>query len=174
MGTPQRAAELGTLRDLARRIWRVAGGADAETRADAGSRAGARAELDQLAAQLASRGELTCAQGRAAMAAGLAQEALTAWSRADLIHCIGQHLPDHTLGRDQVHASVLLEQVADRAIAGEEVLGLDALEWPRVPNTLRRADGQIIYRVHGGELYATRASQAFAELREASRASARN
>src|SRR5258705_5988632 len=60
-----RDAELGTLRDLARNIWR--GASAAETRADAGTRAGARAELDRMAERLASRGELTPAQERAAM-----------------------------------------------------------------------------------------------------------
>src|SRR6266851_2152462 len=38
-----------------------------QTRADAGSRAGARAEMDRMAAQLALRGMLTHAQERAAM-----------------------------------------------------------------------------------------------------------
>ena len=53
-----------------------------------------------MAAQLTSRGGLTHAQERAAMAAGLAraQEARAAWTRGDLLHCIGQHLPDHAAG----------------------------------------------------------------------------
>jgi conjugative relaxase-like TrwC/TraI family protein len=139
-----RDAELGTLRDLARVIWP------------------AHADATRRAAGLASRGELTPAQERAAMAAGLAQaqEARAAWGRAELIHCIGQNLPDHAAGRDQEHAWQLLEDLADRALAGqagEEVLRLDAPEWPRVPDFLRRADGQSIYRPHGTELYATRA-----------------
>ena len=79
-----------------------------------------RAELARMAAQLASRGELTHAQERAAMAAGLAQaqESRAAWTRADLIHCIGQNLPDHATGRDQEHAWQLLEELTDRALAG--------------------------------------------------------
>src|SRR5258707_13644939 len=54
----------------------------------------------------------------------------------------------------------MLEALAGRALAGEageEVLQLDAPEWPRVPDSLRRADGESIYRAHGAELYATRA-----------------
>jgi hypothetical protein len=164
----------GTLRDLARNIWRGAIGAQARagagsgTRAYAASPADARAELDRMAAQLASRGELTHAQERAAMAAGLAQaqEARAAWRRSDLIHCIGQNLPDHAFGRDQEQAWDYLENLARRAIAGqagEEVLRLDAPEWPSVPDSLRRADGASIYRAHGGELYATRAQLSMEE-----------
>src|SRR5258708_28340984 len=113
-----------------------------------------------MAAELASRGELTPAQERAAMAAGLAQaqEARATWGRAELIHCIGQNLPDHAAGRDQEHAWQLLEDLADRALAGEageEGLRLDAPEWPRVPDFLRRADGESIHRPHGTPLYAT-------------------
>jgi conjugative relaxase-like TrwC/TraI family protein len=167
-----RAAELGTLRDLARTIWRDAARADGRAsgqaqRARAG-RDGARAELARMATQLTRRGELTHAQERAAMATGLAhaQEAKAAWTRADLIHCIGQHLPDHAVGRDQAHAWQYLSELAERAAAGEageEVLRLNAPEWPRVPNSLRRADGESIYRAHGSELYATRAQLSMEE-----------
>src|SRR5258708_14232594 len=53
----------------------------------------------------------------------------------------------------------MLETLAGRALAGEageEVLRLDAPEWPRVPDFLRRANGESIYRPHGTGLYATR------------------
>jgi conjugative relaxase-like TrwC/TraI family protein len=153
-----RGAELGTLRDLARTIWRAA----SSSQPQAGGRAAQRGELARMEAPLASRGELTHAQERTVMAAGLAQaqESRAAWTRADLVHCIGQHLPDHAVGHDQEHAWQLLGALTDRAIAGqagEEVLRLDAPEWPRVPDMLRRASGESIYRAHGGELYATRA-----------------
>ena len=39
--------------------------------------------------------------------------------------------------------------------AGERVLTLEAPEWPRVPDALRRADGRSVYRPHGGTRYAT-------------------
>jgi hypothetical protein len=121
-----------------------------------------------MAAQLVRSGELTHAQERTTMAAGLAhaQEAKAAWTRADLIHCIGQHLPDHAVGQDQAHAWQYLSQLTDRAVAGEageDVLRLDAPEWPRVPDSLRRADGESIYRAHGSELYATRAQLSMEE-----------
>jgi conjugative relaxase-like TrwC/TraI family protein len=153
-----RDAEPGTLRDLARTIWHAA--PDAHTNA--------RAELARMAAQLASRGELTHAQERSAMAAGLAQaqESRAAWTRADLVHRIGQNLPDHATGRDQEHAWQILNELTDQAIAGEageEVCRLDAPEWPRVPESLRRADGESIYRAHGGELYSTRAQLSMEE-----------
>ena len=153
-----RAAELGTLRDLARTIWRGAVHADAD----------AHAELAQIGTELASRGELTHAQERVALAAGVAQaqESRAAWTRADLIRCIGQHLPDHAIGRDQEHAWQYLEQLTERALrgeAGEEVLRLDPPEWPRVPDSLRRADGESLYRAHGTELYATRAQLSLEE-----------
>ncbi len=142
-----RNAELGTLRDLAQVIWRAV----PRTQPDA----------TQMAAQLASRGQMTYAQEHAAMAAGLAQaqEAHSTWSRADLVHCIGQHLPDHAIADNQEHAGQLLSELTDRALAGEtgeEVMRLDAPEWPRVPDSLRRANGESIYRSHGAELYATR------------------
>ena len=155
-----RDAELGRLRDLARTVWHAASGASAD--ASARTHADAPTDLARMAADLASRGELTHAQERAAMAAGLAQvqESRTAWTRAALVHHIAQHLPDHAIGQDQEHAWRLLEQLTDRALAGgagEEVCRLDVPEWPRVPETLRRASGESIYRAHGGELYATRA-----------------
>jgi conjugative relaxase-like TrwC/TraI family protein len=147
-----RDAELGTLRDLARTAWHTVAGESAD----------ARAELARMTARLESRGELTYAQERAAMGAGLAQaqESRAAWARADLVHCIGQNLPDHAAGRDQEHAWQMLDNLTDRALAGEagqEVLRLDAPEWPHVPDLLRREDGESIYRAHGAELYATRA-----------------
>ena len=139
-----RDAEVGTLRDLARVIWP------------------AHADATRMTDLPASRGGLTVAEERAAMAAGLAraQEARAAWGRADLIHCIGQSLPDHAIGQDQEDAWRLLEDLANRALAGEAgegVLRLDAPEWPRVPDALRRADGESIYRPPGTALYATRA-----------------
>jgi hypothetical protein len=119
------------------------------------------AELGTLRAACVTRGTHARARTRG-HAAGLAhaQEARAACTRADLVHCIGQHLPDHATGRDQEHAWQLLNDLTTRALdgqAGEDVLRLDTPEWPRVPDTLRRADGESIYRPHGAELYATRA-----------------
>jgi hypothetical protein len=78
-----RGAELGTLRDLARTVWYAAPGGGAD----------ARVVLARMATRLASRRMLMLSQECAAMAAPLAQthESLAAWSRADLIHCVGPH-----------------------------------------------------------------------------------
>ena len=155
-----RYAELGTLRDLARQIWR--------------DTPGAREGAQHADGRAAPHRELTRAQERAAMAAGLAQaqETRAAWSRADLVHCIGQNLPDQVAGRDQEDAWQILENLTDRALAGEageQVLRLDAPEWPRVPASLRRASGESVYRRHGTELYAT-VSQLSAERQMLARA----
>jgi hypothetical protein len=57
--------------------------------------------MDRMAARLALLGMLTHAQERVVMAVGLAhaQEARAAWTCADLVHCTGQALPDHAVGR---------------------------------------------------------------------------
>ena len=89
-------------RDTARpRANRPAGGTDAKARR--GTRRDTRAGLGRTAGWLHSHSELTHAQERAAMAAGLAQvqEARSAWTRADLVHAIVQNLPDHANSQDQ-------------------------------------------------------------------------
>ena len=143
--TKSRARELGTLRELARKIWPARPGTDG-----AAEQPGAQAQ------------EMTFVEERAAMAAGLAnlQEAQSAWTRYDLIRSIGEALPDHVVGADQGSAWRHLERLAARCLAGEageEVVRLSAPQWPPVPESLRRADGESIYRPHGAEQYATRA-----------------
>jgi hypothetical protein len=61
--------------------------------------------------------------------------------------------------RDDAAAALLLSVLADRVLAGEvgEVLTLEAPEWPRVPEALRRSDGRSVYRPHGGTRYAAQA-----------------
>jgi conjugative relaxase-like TrwC/TraI family protein len=78
------------------------------------------------------------------------------WTRADLIANVGRVLPRRA-GDPHVQAA-LLEQVADRALAGEFglVACLDAPEAAPVPAALRRADGRSVYQRHGGVKYATR------------------
>jgi AAA domain len=69
--------------------------------------------------------------------------------------CLGEKLPAHA------HADrATLEALAQRAkdgLAGEQVALLSAPEWPRVPSSLRRADGESMFRPHGAERYATQA-----------------
>jgi hypothetical protein len=77
------------------------------------------------------------------------------WTKADLIGAIGQRIPAHA------HASRgVLEALAERALAGEageRVALLSAPEWPVVPPSLRRPDGESVFRPHGAERYASQA-----------------
>ena len=103
---------------------------------------------------------LTPEQERELMACALArvQQAQPTWRKADLIRYLGELLPDHVACADDDAAASLLPALADRALAGEageEVLTLEAPEWPRVPDALRRADGRSVYRPHGATRYAT-------------------
>lgn len=104
--------------------------------------------------------QLTPEQERELMACALArvQQAQPSWRKADLIRYLGELLPDHVACADDTAAASLLPALADRALAGEageEVLTLEAPEWPRVPEALRRLDGCSVYRPHGATRYAT-------------------
>ena len=86
------------------------------------------------------------------------QEAQPAWRKADLIRHLGELLPDDVACPDDATAAALLTGLADRVLAGgagEQVLTLEAPEWPRVPDSLRRADGRSVYRPHSGTRYTT-------------------
>ena len=138
-----RSAELGSLRDLAARLWDSA----AATADGAPPPAGR---------------QLTPDDERRAMAAGLAQaqQEQSVWGRPELLRSIAQHLPDHAHATSPEQAAQLLEDLAARALrgeAGEQVRRLDAPEWPRVPDSLRRADGESVYTPHGAARYATAA-----------------
>ena len=52
------------------------------------------------------------------------------------------------------HAAALLPALARQALATEAVM-LSAPEWPRVPDSLRRASGESLYIPHGAARYAT-------------------
>jgi hypothetical protein len=53
-------------------------------------------------------------------------------------------------------AAALLPALARQALASEAV-ALSAPEWPRVPDSLRRASGESLYIPHGATRYATSA-----------------
>jgi AAA domain/TrwC relaxase len=78
------------------------------------------------------------------------------WTRADLVANLGRELPRRA-GHPAQQAA-LLEEVADRALAGEfgPVACLEAPEAAPVPASLLRADGRSVYQRHGGVKYATR------------------
>src|SRR5204862_5764903 len=90
-------------------------------------------------------------------AVALAQQDKSAWTRADLVKYLGRVLP--RTGRDPAAAAVLLQDLADRALASdfEPVACLQAPEPAEVPASLLRADGRSVYQRHGGTRYATRA-----------------
>ena len=93
----------------------------------------------------------------------LAQQDKSAWARADVIKYLGRVLPRS--GMDPAAAAVLLEDLADRALASEfePVVCLEAPELVEVPRSLLRADGRSVYQRHGGTRYATRAQLAMEE-----------
>jgi hypothetical protein len=100
---------------------------------------------------------LTADEARQVMAAAVAsvQAKMSTWTRADLIRHIGEALPPGAMADRST-----LEALAGRAIsgeAGESVALLSAPEWPRVPDCLRRADGESVFRPHGAERYASQA-----------------
>jgi hypothetical protein len=103
---------------------------------------------------------LSAEQERELMALALArvQEARPTWRKADLIRHLGELLPEDVACVTGAEAAQLLPRLADQVLAGgagQEVLSLEAPEWPRVPDTLRRADGRSMYQPHGATRYAT-------------------
>ena len=90
-----------------------------------------------------------------AEAIATAQARMPTWTKADLIRYLGEALPAGTMAD-----RATLEGLADQAVsgaAGERVALLSAPEWPRVPGSLRRADGESVFRPHGAERYASQA-----------------
>jgi hypothetical protein len=83
------------------------------------------------------------------------QSKMATWTRADLIRHLGEALPGGVLAD-----RATLETLAGHALsgqAGEAVALLSAPEWPRVPDSLRRGDGESVFRPHGAERYASQA-----------------
>ncbi len=96
-----------------------------------------------------------------AQASRLIQEAVAAlqaaqstWTEADLIRHLGERLPAHLGAMTAPQAAALLPALARQALATEAVM-LSAPEWPRVPDSLRRASGESLYTPHGATRYAT-------------------
>ena len=66
-------------------------------------------------------------------------------------------MPDHATGQYPGQMSTLLDDLADRALRGEveDVAAARRAGWPRVPDSLRRADGESVFTAHGSARYAT-------------------
>jgi hypothetical protein len=106
----------------------------------------------------AGRGlSLLDARRAAQVAVALAQREKSTFTRADLIKHLGRALP--RTGLDPGAAIRLLEDLADRALAGEfeQVVCLDAPEAVEPPAALLRPDGRSVYQRPGGVRYATAA-----------------
>jgi hypothetical protein len=79
------------------------------------------------------------------------------WSRADLIGELSAVMPDGAAQLAPAEAARLIEDLADRALAGEAgaLACLDAPEWPVPPPGLIRAlDGRSVYTRPGAARYA--------------------
>ena len=118
-----------------------------------------------------ARADLTCAVQRALT---LVQSAHSTWTCADFVKQLALVLPVQTRRMAPEAAVTLLHQLADEALAGsvEQVVCLDAPEWPPLPDYLRRAlDGRSAYTRPGTIRYATRVQLALEEqlLQEAQR-----
>jgi conjugative relaxase-like TrwC/TraI family protein len=132
------------LHDVAPRVSNLGGGAAAARRrapdddpGGAGYAALSRREAERTARKALSR----------------LQAKKSAWTRSDLIQYLGWSLPAE---RRAAASPALLVGLADRCLAGEfgPVACLEAPQFPRVPDDLRRADGRSVYQPHGGTLYA--------------------
>ncbi len=98
---------------------------------------------------------LTQDEARQVMAEAVAslQVKRPTWTRADLIARLGECCPPGVAISGQT-----VEDLAARALAGdsgERVELLSAPEWPRVPDNLRRVNGDSIFVPQGAELYAS-------------------
>jgi conjugative relaxase-like TrwC/TraI family protein len=82
-----------------------------------------------------------------------------AWTRSDLLKHLGLARPPEMSRMHPAAAESLLHTLADEALAGdvEQVICLEAPEWPPVPGYLRRElDGRSVYTRPGTTRYATR------------------
>ncbi|HVB44053.1 MAG TPA: MobF family relaxase [Streptosporangiaceae bacterium] len=104
----------------------------------------------------AAPGPLTDAQAQRLIQEAVAavQAAQPTWTEADLIRHLGERLPAEVPAMSHHDAATLLPALARRALAAEAVM-LSAPEWPRVPDSLRRASGESLYIPHGAARYTT-------------------
>jgi conjugative relaxase-like TrwC/TraI family protein len=124
----------------------------------------AGAALAPLAAQVCGRAQaqahtLSRDEERTIMAQALnsLQAKRSTFTVSDLTRAISEHLPADLAVMDPAEAAALLPELAERAISGEAgmVVGLTAPELFAIPDQLRRADGESVYRAHRATRYAT-------------------
>jgi hypothetical protein len=100
-------------------------------------------------------------------ALALVSEKEPTWTRHELLKQLALVMPTRTRQMTPSAAHKLLLNLADEALSGtiEDVVALDAPEWPALPDSLRRAlDGRSVYTRPGATRYAT-AAQLSAEER---------
>ena len=149
----QQRADAERERDIRRAT--VRGEAQAQTARAEALRAQAQVRAYAVAYPVPGARGLSEVEAQQVMAEAVAelQAQRTTWTKADLIGSIGERIPPHA------HAGrAALETLAERALAGdtgERIALLAAPEWPRVPEPLRRDDGESMFRPHGAERYAS-------------------
>jgi TrwC relaxase/AAA domain len=89
----------------------------------------------------------------------LVQAAQSTWTRSALHRALGEMLPAYTGPMSSAEAAALLPGLTDRVLAGEAgaVVRLSVPEWPAVPASLRRKNGESVFAPHQAEMYATEA-----------------
>jgi len=112
-------------------------------------------------AAIPGRPVLTPGQEHRLMTAALelVQSAQSTWTRSVLHRALGEFLPAYTGPMDDDDAGGLLPALTARVLAGEagRVVLLEAPEWPPVPDSLRRRNGESVFSAHYAERYATAA-----------------
>lgn len=121
----------------------------------------AAAAPEREPAMVPGRPVLTPGQEHRLMAAALdlVQSAQPAWTRSALHRALGELLPAYTAPMDDDEAGGLLPALVNRVLGGEagRVILLEAPEWPAVPESLRRRNGESMFAAHYAERYATEA-----------------
>jgi hypothetical protein len=99
-------------------------------------------------------------------ALALVSEKKSTWTRHELLKQLALVMPAQSRQMTPGAAQTLLLGLADEALSGgiEEVVSLDAPEWPPLPDALRRGlDGRSVYTRPGTTRYATAAQLAVEE-----------
>lgn len=84
------------------------------------------------------------------------QKKKATWTRPQLMAAIDRQLPAWLGGLDAAAITRVLEELTDRALAGQDVIDQEAPDLVPVPASLRRADGRNVYSPPGKSLFTTK------------------